>query len=167
MRRKGAITARFIILYEILRFLVTICLSVSYVFLSRFGTECAYIVGEHESKPLLVSDATAQRPTGRLSIHPIRGGNNEPLLSTSALACLDNGSLSCCAGRAIVKVEKVCSHEPAQVRDLRPGHAKPRRHLPLSAAVPSRAMTTPLPASLRATHQEALSRRPWRHHLVR
>ena len=57
--------ARSGILYEMPQFLVTICLSVSYIFLSRFGTEYAFIVGEHESKPLLVSDAKVQRPTGR------------------------------------------------------------------------------------------------------
>ena len=55
MRRKGAIEARFIILYEIPQFLVTLCQSVSYIFSNQFGTECAYIVGEHESKPLLAS----------------------------------------------------------------------------------------------------------------
>ena len=35
-----------------------------------------------------------------------------------------------------------------------------------ASSVPSRAMTTPLPAPRRAIHREALSRRPWRHHLV-
>lgn len=35
-----------------------------------------------------------------------------------------------------------------------------------ASSVPSRAMTTPLPAPRRAIRREALSRRPWRHHLV-
>ena len=62
----------------------------------------------------------------------------------------------------------VAIHDPAQIRDLRSTARplKPRRHLPLSATFPSRTMTTSLPASLRAIHQEALSRRSWRHHWV-
>ena len=76
---------------------------------------------------------------------------------------LGEGRLSCRAGRATVKVEKTCSHDPALTRAhqaaTRP--SKPCRHLPLSAAVPSRAMTSPLSAPLRAIRQEALSRRPW------
>ena len=91
-------------------------------FSAPVGTGCAIYVSEYASKPLLVPDAKAQKPTGRRSIHPIRGGDNEPLLSTSALACLENGSLSCRADRATVKVEKTCSYDPAQTRgyDLRP-----------------------------------------------
>ena len=36
-----------------------------------------------------------------------------------------------------------------------------------ASSVPSRAMRSPLPAPSRAIRREALSRRPWRHHLVR
>ena len=122
MRRKGAMEARFGVLYEVPLFLVTLCITINYGFADQFGTESAYTVGEHESKPLLAPPAKEQRPTSRLSIDPVRGGNNEPLLSTSALACLENGSLSCRAGRATVNVEETCSHAPAQTRDLRPGH---------------------------------------------
>ena len=71
MRRKGAIQARFGILYEILQFFVTLCLSVSYIFLGRFGTEYALIVGEHESKPLLAPPALRRkgRRAGFLPTH--------------------------------------------------------------------------------------------------
>ncbi len=78
---------------------------------------------------------------------------------------LGEGRLSCRAGRATVHVERACSmtlHKP--VIYGRP--LKPCRHLPLSAALPSRAMTPPLPAPLRAIRQEA-PRRPWRLPLVR
>ncbi len=106
------------------------------------------IAGEHEREPLLVADAKEQRPTGRLSIHPIRGGNNEPLLSTSALACLDNGSRSCRAGKATVNAEETCSHAPAQIRGytIYGPAIEALQAFAVGGYRPSRAMTTPLPA---------------------
>ena len=48
MRRKGAIGARFGILYEVAQFLVTVCITISCDFAGQLGTEYA----KHESKPL-------------------------------------------------------------------------------------------------------------------
>ena len=125
-------------------------------------------VGEHASKPLLVPNAKARGLTGRLSTYPIRGGDNEPLLSTSARACLENGLLSCRAGRATVKVEETCSYDPAQARGYIYDPAiKATQVFAVVGCFSFSRHDAACISPIKGSRKEALSRRPWRPHLVR